>query len=894
MQQLYKYSIVLLILTILGLSSTDQLYAQKISNRTFAPDGVSIVGGEKADPGEYPWQVALMEYGEQYCGGTLIAPDWVLTAAHCVEYGADQVMLGAHQLDKEESTHQIIDVSQIVVHPDYDTYTIDSDIALLKLAQPATLNDRVQTIDLLQNQAEAGTLSTIIGWGTTSEMGSPSSVLREVSVPLVSHAMCDRVYEGEITENMICAGQAMGGKDSCYGDSGGPLMVSDGGDGWLQAGIVSWGEGCALMGSYGVYTNVPQFLDWIQSYLDRSTKYVDSYWYEVAAQVMGLDMSIFQSELDSGQSIADIASANSIDLQSIIDAIQAAEEASIQQLLADGTIIQQEADDWIAVLPELMDIFVNQTLYNDDWWGGFPDDLDYVDWDQVAVDTIGTDWATYLDQWFAGQSIANIAIENGVDPQAIIDAIAAAEMDLIQQDVEVGYLTQEEADEWLDILLENVDKFVYKIYINWDMIAAQTIGIDIDTFYEMWWARDMSIAEIALEYDVEPQSVTDAIIAAEVDAIQQMIATGYETTQEETDAWIASLAEVLPYYLDDSLFYDEYWEDIEEMDDATSDSDEADDEAPSDDSETGGESESSEVSGEGVPTEPNSEEENNTLGGIGDDGSSDESDGDADNPTETDSPGEASWVDWFEVAAQTLNMGIDPFFDAMDQGQSVAEIAANNGTDSKIVIDEILREEQEMIKQNVTDGLFSQKKAGEWLAELPEIVAHFVEDSAGCTNVGMIDGVDWFAVTIESIGVDREKFWITVDQGQNIAEIAQANGTDSQVVINAIVSAETKQVGKQIVDGLITQADAGEWLTDIDTFVAEFVNMQFTNDDSEVGAQEVGGSNAEAPAKDQSMPTATIAAAGMTLDLYKNARTKTPAAFYTNSGSNIYLPMVMK
>ena len=1228
MKQLYKLSIVLMILTVLGLSSVEQLYAQNISNRTFAPDSISIVGGEKADPGEYPWQVALMEFGEQVCGGTLIAPDWVLTAAHCVEYGADQVMLGAHRLNKDEESRQLIDVSQVIIHPQYDSYMIDSDIALLKLAEPATLNDRVQTIGLLQSQAVAGTLSTIIGWGTTSEMGNPSNVLREVSVPIVSQAMCTRVYGDEVTENMICAGLAKGGKDSCYGDSGGPLVVSDGGDGWLQAGIVSWGEGCALKGSYGVYTNLPLFVDWVQGYLDgttvdeevvQGTNGADQEWYETAAQAIGIDVDTLQSEIDGGLSIAEVASANEVDLQTVIDAMQAAEEISIQQLLADGSITQQEADEWLEVLPELLDTFVNETVYGDwgdwgdwddwdDWdelypddiWPDEPMDVEYIDWDEVAAQTIGIDLDTFYelywdqgqsiaeiataneielqsvisavvvaesgyiqqlvdaeyitqeeaDEWTAtlsddvasyvndplytddfldipfidwdevaiqtigidseifyelnwdqGQSIAEIAVTYEVEPQSVISAVITAESELAQELLQSEYLTQEEADEWITTLSNDVAYFVHTIYIDWDAVAAETIGIDLETFYELWWEKGQSIAEIATENGVESQSVIDAILAAENDALQRMIANGYEMTQEEADDWIVSLSEEVAYFIDDTFIIDDWWDysedewtdtypddeaddsqadddaddeaedesedqndsqdgdddaddesedestdetsdetdgdsegdevaDEDESDDDTmtdendsqddvsdetsdeadgdseddevADEDESDDDTMTDENdsqddvsddtmtdendsqdgdstdetadetkpdseETDGASQDSDVSDEDesddtmidenssqdddttdetsdetsdetndsdetdgdsqdsdsqgdevadedqgaadVPAEPASEEVGE-LGSLGADnnlpvdGTDEENGAGGDTATEEDVQKDIAedaeekakmlWVDWFEVAAKALNMEVDPFFDALDEGHSIAEIAADNGTESQAIIDAIISAEQAMIEKNVADGLFPQEKADEWLAELPEVAAHFVEDAAGCTDIDMIDGVDWFAVAVQSIGVDKEQFWITVDLGQNIAAIAADNGTESQTVIDAIVSAETAQAEQQVADGVITQADADEWLADLDTFVAEFVDMKFADGESKESDKEVDGSNEEGQATDQSMPTATVAAADMTLDLYKNARTKTPAAFSADDGSRVYLPMVMK
>jgi secreted trypsin-like serine protease len=234
-----------------------------------------IVGGEDAVPGEFPWQ-AFLTIGNFMCGGSLITSQWILTAAHCVTDENGQVVptefvtvyLGKHDLRLWESSEQIRGVTQILVHPQYDPYTADSDLALLRLVAPAVLNDRVRPVRLLQSPAddvlaEPGVLATVTGWGTLEEDGPISFILQKVSVPIVSHQTCNAALGGGITANMLCAGYAEGGKDSCQGDSGGPLIVPDGAGGWKQAGIVSFGYGCARPQLYGVYTRVSRFVEWI-------------------------------------------------------------------------------------------------------------------------------------------------------------------------------------------------------------------------------------------------------------------------------------------------------------------------------------------------------------------------------------------------------------------------------------------------------------------------------------------------------------------------------------------------------------------------------------------------------------------------------------------------------
>ena len=230
-----------------------------------------IVGGTPADPGEYPWQ-ALVEPGPYTCGGSVIDREWVLTAAHCVvgyesNPGAVVIKLGEHLLSVSDGSEQQRTASAVIVHPGYSGRTSDNDLALLKLDGPADLNDKVAVVPLVTSPAddtlvEAGDLATVTGWGATRSGGEGSDILMEVVVPIVSNSQCSAIY-GEITDNMICAGDlANGGIDSCQGDSGGPLVVWSN-DGWLQAGIVSFGEGCAEPNSPGVYTRVSQYRTWI-------------------------------------------------------------------------------------------------------------------------------------------------------------------------------------------------------------------------------------------------------------------------------------------------------------------------------------------------------------------------------------------------------------------------------------------------------------------------------------------------------------------------------------------------------------------------------------------------------------------------------------------------------
>ncbi|NDD92566.1 serine protease [bacterium] len=233
-----------------------------------------IVGGEEALPGEFPFIVSIQSQGDfHFCGGSLIAKRWVLTAAHCVSAGDEsgiKIVAGLHEQGVLKGT-QSLEVEKIIQHPKYGTTnsSYDYDYALVELKQDAAFDPvalNTQEISISDNESSAPA-STTAGWGTLKESGSPATVLQKVTVPLVSKKNCSSGYPGEITDRMICAGLKAGGKDSCQGDSGGPLVVLDAQDRPFLAGVVSWGEGCARPRKYGVYSKVNAEIDWIRNTL---------------------------------------------------------------------------------------------------------------------------------------------------------------------------------------------------------------------------------------------------------------------------------------------------------------------------------------------------------------------------------------------------------------------------------------------------------------------------------------------------------------------------------------------------------------------------------------------------------------------------------------------------
>lgn len=259
------------------------VYAQ--DEPTVAPaqsDSPDIIGGREAKPGAWPWQVALLRRLEpnpflaQFCGGTLIAEDWVLTAAHCVEgvepYFID-ALVGAHRLSDSGVR---IPITMLILNPDYDPFRSENDLALIRLSMPVTYTP-IALYTTTPGETEFDYMrGVVIGWGAKDTAWWRGNVypdaLREVALPLVDHEKCARNlwWDGAITENMICAGYETLTMGACYGDSGGPLMVQRADASWAQIGIVSWGpSACIDVGRYDVFTRVSKFTDWIMTCMSQ-------------------------------------------------------------------------------------------------------------------------------------------------------------------------------------------------------------------------------------------------------------------------------------------------------------------------------------------------------------------------------------------------------------------------------------------------------------------------------------------------------------------------------------------------------------------------------------------------------------------------------------------------
>lgn len=226
----------------------------------------SIPGGIPADESDWPWLIVLSnkQYDLQgaFCHGVLLSPTIVLTAAHCVDVNAENIEVLRPVTGRSLKGATKVQVAKIIVHSGYSTRTSQNDIAILTLARPlpppfATISTERAT------DPSSGALAQVAAFDLLSP--GEDKPLLQAAVPIVDNERClARYNERYFAETEICAGFAEGGGDACQGAGGGPLVTLDRHGRKYQIGIVSWGEGCARPGTYGVYTRVSSYADWIK------------------------------------------------------------------------------------------------------------------------------------------------------------------------------------------------------------------------------------------------------------------------------------------------------------------------------------------------------------------------------------------------------------------------------------------------------------------------------------------------------------------------------------------------------------------------------------------------------------------------------------------------------
>ncbi|XP_050790121.1 mast cell protease 1A-like isoform X1 [Gopherus flavomarginatus] len=214
-----------------------------------------IVGGHEAKPHSRPYMAALKFPSEFQCGGFLVAPDWLMTAAHCMGFRDITVVLGAHNIHEPEESQQVLGVETYYEHPEYNNISLINDIMLLKLTAKAKLNKYVQVIPLPKSSSDipTDTKCSIAGWGLIDEK-EVTTRLFETNITIYSRRKCLNVYP-HLNDGMLCAGSFHQLKDASQGDSGGPMICNG-----VAQGIVSFGYSAPP----GVYTRIANYLPWIK------------------------------------------------------------------------------------------------------------------------------------------------------------------------------------------------------------------------------------------------------------------------------------------------------------------------------------------------------------------------------------------------------------------------------------------------------------------------------------------------------------------------------------------------------------------------------------------------------------------------------------------------------
>ncbi|MFB9908147.1 serine protease [Allokutzneria oryzae] len=223
-----------------------------------------VVGGRRAEVSQFPWLVYLVDrLGTMYCGGALVSPTKVLTAAHCVDQrSASSISVVSGREDTESGAGQVVRAAKSWKHPSYRSVFEGDDLGVLTLERPISAQYATLVSPGEQARYASGTEAVVAGWGATSETGSTSRYLMSATVPVMDNATCSRSYRSFDGAKMFCAGYDNGKIDSCQGDSGGPLVARG-----VVIGVTSWGDGCARAGKPGVYVRLTSYLEMLRPQL---------------------------------------------------------------------------------------------------------------------------------------------------------------------------------------------------------------------------------------------------------------------------------------------------------------------------------------------------------------------------------------------------------------------------------------------------------------------------------------------------------------------------------------------------------------------------------------------------------------------------------------------------
>ncbi|XP_011506497.1 PREDICTED: uncharacterized protein LOC105368979 [Ceratosolen solmsi marchali] len=240
-----------------------------------------IVGGKGATFGEWPWQVLVREatwlglFTKNKCGGVLITDKYIITAAHCQPgFLASLVaVFGEFDISGELESRRSVtrNIRRVIVNRAYDPATFENDLALLELETPVQFDAHIVPICMPDDNTDyVNRMATVTGWGRLKYNGGVPSVLQEVKVPIMENSVCQEMFQTAghsklIIDSFMCAGYANGQKDSCEGDSGGPLTLQRSDGRWILVGTVSHGIKCAAPYLPGVYMRTTYFKPWLHS-----------------------------------------------------------------------------------------------------------------------------------------------------------------------------------------------------------------------------------------------------------------------------------------------------------------------------------------------------------------------------------------------------------------------------------------------------------------------------------------------------------------------------------------------------------------------------------------------------------------------------------------------------